>query len=195
MAQYKTGSVTVSDSATVEGSGTTWTGGNVNPGDIFTVIGDNAWYEVASVTDADTLVLTSAYAGTPASGVSYTISRDFTTRNGYPYPQKGDIETAALIKRALEQIDADTSKMNMAATTDPTVTDDSDSNYSVGSRWINVSTDELWECMDSTVGAAVWFLLSGELYHQGSKKLEATADGVTITGDLTITGEIDGGTF
>ena len=106
MSQYKTGTVSVTNgSATIEGTGTAFNSGNVVAGDIFTVVGDNAWYEVASVTDADTLVLTANYAGTTASGASYAITRDFTTNYGFPYPQKGDIETASLIKRAFEGID------------------------------------------------------------------------------------------
>lgn len=44
----------------------------------------------------------------------------------------------------------------ISASTNPTVTDDSDSGYAVGSRWINESTDTVFICFDATVGAAVW---------------------------------------
>ena len=48
MAQYKTGTVSVTNgSATVTGSGTLFSA-NVAAGDLFTIVGDNAWYEVAS---------------------------------------------------------------------------------------------------------------------------------------------------
>ena len=47
-------------------------------------------------------------------------------------------------------------KYNLAATTDPGVGDDSDDGYSVGSRWINVTLDKEFACLDATVGAAVW---------------------------------------
>jgi len=106
MAQYKTGSVTVTNgSQTVTGLGTLWSS-EVSSGDIFTVVGENAWYEVGSV-DSDTqITLSASYAGTSASGAAYAITRDFTTNYGWPYPQKGDIETASLIKRAFEDIDA-----------------------------------------------------------------------------------------
>lgn len=106
MAQYKTGSVTVTNgSATVTGLGTLWSA-EVSAGDIFTIVGSNAWYEVASVASNTSLTLTANYGGTSASGASYAITRDFTTNNGWPYPQKGDIETASLIKRALTDIDS-----------------------------------------------------------------------------------------
>ena len=45
---------------------------------------------------------------------------------------------------------------NLSATTAPTANDDSDDGYSVGSTWINVTTDEAYVCLDATVGAAVW---------------------------------------
>jgi hypothetical protein len=46
--------------------------------------------------------------------------------------------------------------LNNVATSSPTVNDDSGDGYSIGSRWINTSTDEEWVCTDATVGAAVW---------------------------------------
>lgn len=41
-------------------------------------------------------------------------------------------------------------------TSDPTVNDDSDSNYQVGKMWINTATEDVFICVDNTVGAAVW---------------------------------------
>jgi hypothetical protein len=45
---------------------------------------------------------------------------------------------------------------NTTATAAPTVGDDSDDGYSVGSAWYDVSNDEAYVCLDATVGAAVW---------------------------------------
>ena len=47
-------------------------------------------------------------------------------------------------------------KINNAATAAPGVTDDSDSGYSAGSLWIDVTNDVGYTCLDATVGAAVW---------------------------------------
>lgn len=47
-------------------------------------------------------------------------------------------------------------KHNFAATTAPTVTDDSASSYSVGSIWIDVTADLIYIATDVSVGAAVW---------------------------------------
>jgi len=45
---------------------------------------------------------------------------------------------------------------NYSAITDPTVGDDSDSNYEVGSSWVNTAENRVFVCADATVGAAVW---------------------------------------
>lgn len=45
---------------------------------------------------------------------------------------------------------------NYTATTAPTINDDAGDGYSVGSEWINLTTDAAYKCVDSTVGAAVW---------------------------------------
>jgi len=45
---------------------------------------------------------------------------------------------------------------NYAATVAPAVTDDSASGYAVGSQWIDVTADNVYACVDSSVGAAVW---------------------------------------
>jgi len=47
-------------------------------------------------------------------------------------------------------------KDNLIATSNPTVNDDISLGYTVGSKWINVSTDEVFQCTNSTDGAAVW---------------------------------------
>lgn len=45
---------------------------------------------------------------------------------------------------------------NLAASTSPSATDDSSSDYAVGSRWIDTTADRAWTCVDATPGAAVW---------------------------------------
>jgi len=103
--------VTTDGTAIIVGSGTAWsTSSLVVAGALFTIDGIN--YEIASV-DTDTqLTLTSAYAGADGSGQLYVISSDFTTNQSYPYPSRGDVETAALNKRAMQTIDTVTSKLS-----------------------------------------------------------------------------------
>ena len=45
---------------------------------------------------------------------------------------------------------------NFEATSNPLVTSDSDLDYAIGSKWINTASGSIFECVDSTVGAAVW---------------------------------------
>lgn len=47
-------------------------------------------------------------------------------------------------------------KCNLTATSDPLVTDDDSLGYAVGSRWVNVTLDKAFSCLDATTGAAVW---------------------------------------
>jgi len=47
-------------------------------------------------------------------------------------------------------------KVNLTATSDPTVNDDAASGYAIGSRWFNGTADKEFVCLDATVGAAVW---------------------------------------
>ena len=42
------------------------------------------------------------------------------------------------------------------ATTAPTAGDDSADGYSVGSKWIDITNDKVWFCVDSTATAAIW---------------------------------------
>lgn len=47
-------------------------------------------------------------------------------------------------------------KANYAAVTDPGINDDDTQGYTEGSRWFNLSALRVFECLDSTTGAAVW---------------------------------------
>lgn len=49
-----------------------------------------------------------------------------------------------------------TPKCKFDATAAPTASDDTDSNYAVGSRWIDVTNDKAYVCVDATSAAAVW---------------------------------------
>jgi hypothetical protein len=42
------------------------------------------------------------------------------------------------------------------ATAAPTANDDNTDGYAVGSRWINITTDKGYECVDASTGAAIW---------------------------------------
>jgi len=47
-------------------------------------------------------------------------------------------------------------KSEYAKTTAPTINDDSDAGYEVGSYWFNTTADRGYVCLDATIGASVW---------------------------------------
>jgi hypothetical protein len=69
-----------------------------------------------------------------------------------------------------------------AATTDPTVDDDSAHGYGVGSRWINTVDDTVFECVDATTGDAVWI----DLTDTASISLTSPDGTIDITGSYQI---------
>lgn len=53
-------------------------------------------------------------------------------------------------------------KHNFTAVVDPDpTTDDAGAGYSVGSNWVNLATGMQFQCMDATVGAAIWSVGAG----------------------------------
>ncbi len=68
-------------------------------------------------------------------------------------------------------------------TTDPTTGDDSADGYSIGSRWINTSTDEEFVATDVTVGAALWVSTTDQGSGSGSVATDAIWD---AKGDLAV---------
>jgi hypothetical protein len=52
--------------------------------------------------------------------------------------------------------------MNFTAAADPSATDDNTLGYTVGSVWINTSSQTEFTCMDATTGAAVWQTITAD---------------------------------
>jgi hypothetical protein len=68
---------------------------------------------------------------------------------------------------------------NLSASTDPGAADDSSLGYSAGSTWFNVSSGEIFRCLDAAEGAAVWAKTSLTLDELGSMATvnDAPSDG------------------
>ena len=119
MTQIKSGTVTVTNgSATVTGSGTSWLG-NVSAGDYFIVressgiVGRSVVYEVAGVASDTSLSLTAPWAGDTASDVAYVVHIDFQP-SGLPKMLPGDLESAPIFNRAMQQVANGTLGLNNA---------------------------------------------------------------------------------
>lgn len=65
-------------------------------------------------------------------------------------------ENDALISNIKEDIYPTIIKDNLSASVNPSVTDDLNNGYSIGSRWINVLNGTVWSCTDSGSGIASW---------------------------------------
>jgi hypothetical protein len=76
-------------------------------------------------------------------------------------------------------------KVNYSATAAPAVGDDSADGYRIGSMWIDVNDDEVYRCVDDTVGAAVWIKSTLEVAEADLRYLRLA--GGTMTGALNMT--------
>ena len=105
MAQYRTGTVTLTNGdATVTGVGTSWLS-NLSVGDIFIRIGDSVPYFVGSITNDTSLELTAPYVGVTGSGVSYAVTTDFTPNSALGLLSPTDLETAITFNANMTAID------------------------------------------------------------------------------------------
>ena len=106
MSLYKTGTASVANNSnTITGSGTLFVA-NVKVGDDFKVSGENAEYNVISIDSDIQIKIAPNYAGATASGLSYSISRDFTQNNGLTEIQPGDTDWPFRMTETIRKVDA-----------------------------------------------------------------------------------------
>src|SRR3990172_8579883 len=95
----------INGDATVEGTGTSWSG-EIDISDLFKAKDEDIIYQVASITNDTNLELSTTYSGTTRSGELYQINRDFTPNLNLPLISQGDIDWPAYLNRAITLIDA-----------------------------------------------------------------------------------------
>lgn len=81
---------------------------------------------------------------------------------------------------------------NNITTTNPTVSNDSTQGYSIGSRWLNTSTNQEYVCYSASAGAAAW-ISSGTVSGSSSGsvrivRVATTANLASLSGLLTVDG-------
>lgn len=102
--QYRTGTISLTQGTnTVYGTGTSWLS-EVTKGDGFMVRNGTVMYTVQSVVSDTELTLTTTYTNPSVTGVEYVIFRDFTSPDGIPELNTGDLESAAIFTRAMRRI-------------------------------------------------------------------------------------------
>lgn len=106
MSQYRIGTATFTNgSQVVVGQGTRWLTDGVLPGQDITVAGSQVWYVIGQVVSDTELRLSSAFVGDTQTAASYAVHRSYTPFYNFPYPAYGDIDTASLIQRALNEVE------------------------------------------------------------------------------------------
>lgn len=95
---------------------------------------------------------------------------------------------------------ADVVKCKFDATTAPTVNNDIDEGYSIGSRWLDVTNDKSYVCLDTTDGAAIWHLDvagPGSSTDHAIVRWDGTAGEAVINSVVTVSdaGVVAGGTW
>lgn len=88
---------------------------------------------------------------------------------------------ATVFNTALTELDNAIKKNKYDATTAPTSVADAAHGYSVGSRWVDVTNDRAYVCVDATTNAAIW--------KEISTPASPTFTNLTATGDLAVTGD------
>jgi hypothetical protein len=103
---------------------------------------------VLTVQDADGTIELTGHSHSASNITSGTLTHE-----------RGGLEADVSAYAGVALIDSGTTselKYNLTATTDPGVGDDSVDGYTVGSRWVNVTLDKEFVCLDASTGAAVW---------------------------------------
>ena len=84
------------------------------------------------------------------SGNSYT-----SDANGFIKSVAGcdlnDLQNSGCLTLGMTQ-----ARLNLTATTDPTVNNDNTQDYQPGSLWLNTTNSRVWLCMSNATGAATW---------------------------------------
>ena len=119
MAQYKTGTVSVTNgSNTVTGQATVWST-NAAVGYTFKIKDEDAIYNIASIVSDTQITLTVNYAGTTKSNQEYQITRDFTPNLSLPEIWAGDIDWPFHLTDTIRKIDTNLAQ-NVSQNASPT---------------------------------------------------------------------------
>lgn len=102
----------------------------------------------------------SAVAGTASSNPVFPAIPASSVVLAAVYVPAGDTAIGATQIVDKRVVIAPSLKHNLAASAAPTTGDDSGDGYGVGSRWADTTADAEWVCLDATLGAAVWRLLT-----------------------------------
>jgi len=162
-------------------------------------LGDLIAAEVTQLKNIDTTTISTTqwgYLGTLNQALTTSDSVTFNQITGTSYvglPTSSNT-TSGIIELATQaEVNAATDttraivpafipKNNFAATSAPLVTDDANIAYSVGSTWIDTTTNFSYKCVDSTIGSAIWVQMTGFGFSQYFDAYTTTESTLTTTG-------------
>lgn len=141
---YRIGKVNVTNKSTaVVGTDTYWASAGLHPGDIFS-IDDTKSYEVDSIIDNTHLTLKTAYTGSTANGVIYSIIRNFTSST----QAENAAQVTDLVGDMRRYIDTDMQSIHGKSAYEVAVsngyvgTEQQWLNYLIGAgKWVELDTD------------------------------------------------------
>jgi len=151
----------------------TWTTSGIAAGAIFTKQRSGVTYDVATVDAPGKLTLASSYAGATETLIAYSITTSFTPGAGIAYVDDGDVDFAAITRRAALRIDALVTDV-LGVGLDGSLTGSALQSVRVNA---GETALELFEALDATAGGTV----------VGALALDDTLD---VAGVLTAAGGI-----
>lgn len=119
------------------------------------------------LTSTDFIAVADDLTGPDNIGTVASIASDVSAVAGVA----ADIQTLALMTDDIALAANNLPKSNKAATSNPTIDDDSSEGYTVLSQWINTANDTAFVCVDAAIGAAIWRPISTP---------ETSADFITV---------------
>lgn len=142
-----------------------------------TSMGNHRLTNVANAVDAQDAVTLSQMTAMTGNAPAYAAAAAASAVSAAGYA------TAASASAIASDVAADRAELAAAsiplskynATTNPTVNDDANDGYGVGSEWWNTATGGRFGCTSPAVGAAVWVSLSTDLSGLGSAAYEDTS--------------------
>jgi hypothetical protein len=83
-------------------------------------------------------------------------------------------------------------RTNISAIIDPTILDDTNFQYTIGSLWYNTVTQNVFQCLDNTLNAAVWKQITNEIVFIPPVEQSEIRRGALAISGITSTGSFGG---
>lgn len=115
------------------------------------------------------------------SSTDITLSPTSNIYTSQPFISSGNIEANSMTIQGTSVLKStDIPQSNYLANVAPTVFDDFNALFSIGSRWIDTVTNKEYVCVDNTIGAAIW--IETTVQTTGGPLTDITVDSIASNG-------------